>query len=189
MHILTPYTPLLLVAARRPTLLRNGGTDGWVESVGTGKGPCGRNSAPRSSPLHLHQDCSLAEKESCLEGLLPCLSATVQTAVMASTQPCMCACTCARPRAASGTCSQQPRGGAPPTWYQVGVGVTVQLVPRGPPLPPSVVRSSGKIKGVVTWKVECACWSLSCAYCRQCEGGPALQAPQEEEGAVFSSSP
>lgn len=38
MHILTPCTLLLLGAARRPTLLRNGGTDGWVELVGTGNG-------------------------------------------------------------------------------------------------------------------------------------------------------
>lgn len=51
-------------------------------------------------------------------------------------------------------------GGAPPTWYQVGVGVTVQLVPRGPPLPPSMVRSLGRIRGVVMWKEECACLVL-----------------------------
>lgn len=37
------------------------------------KGPCGHNSAPRSSQLHLYQDCSLAEEESCLGWLLPIL--------------------------------------------------------------------------------------------------------------------
>lgn len=33
-----------------------------MELMGTGKGPCGHNSAPRSSQLQMHQDCSLAER-------------------------------------------------------------------------------------------------------------------------------
>ena len=37
-----------------------------------------------------------------------------------------------------------------------GAGVTVQLVPRGPPLPSYVVGSSGKIREVVMWKEKCA---------------------------------
>ena len=42
-----------------------------VALVGTGKRLCGHKSAPRSSQLHLHQDCSLVEEESCLGWLLP----------------------------------------------------------------------------------------------------------------------
>lgn len=102
-----------------------------------------------------------------MSGMAAAPSAFNSSVVMASTQPCMCACMCAWPRAASGTCSQQP-GKAPPNWYQVrGAGHRAVSTQRPTPSS-SVLGSSGKIRGVVMWKEEWACWSLSCAYCRKC---------------------
>lgn len=59
---------------------------------------------------------------------------------------------CAWPRAASGTCSQQP-GKPHPTGIRWG-RVTVVSTQR--PTPSYMVGSSGKIRVVVVWKEKCA---------------------------------
>lgn len=122
--------------------------------MGTGKGPCGHNSVPRSSQLHLYQDCSLVEKR-VMSGMAAAPSAFnssdscdgLHLTLRVRVHVCMAQGSLRHMQSAAG---KKP----PPNWYQVGVGVTVQLVPRGPLLPPCMVGSLGKIRAVVTWKGE-----------------------------------
>ena len=78
-----------------------------------------------------------------------------------------------------------------------GVGVTVQLVPRDPPLAPCMVGCSGKIRAVVLWKEE---WSpeLVLKLCLLQEmwaepglpgEGPALQTPQKRRELCSRAAP
>lgn len=84
---------------------------------------------------------------------------------MATTHPCVCTCTCAWPRAASGTCSQQP-GKPCPTGIRWGRGHRAVSTQRT--TPSYVVGSSGKIWAVVVWKEVFQSWSLRGTYCRRC---------------------
>lgn len=105
-----------------------------------------------------------------MSGMVAAPSAsTVSTAVLASTRPCVCACMCAGPRAASGTCSLSSRE-SPAQLVSGRAGVTVQLVPRGTESGPafSVVYSSGKMRAVVRVRDSRLQRWTSHAYCRRC---------------------
>lgn len=84
---------------------------------------------------------------------------------MATTHPCVCTCTCAWPRAASGTCSQQ-LGKPHPTCIRWGRGHRAVSTQRT--TPSYMVGSSGKIRAVVVWKEVFQSWSLRGTYCKRC---------------------
>lgn len=71
---------------------------------------------------------------------------------MVTTHPCVCTCTCAWPRAASGTCNQQ-LGKPRPTGIRSGRGHRAVSTQRT--TPSYMVGSSGMIRAVVVWKEEC----------------------------------
>lgn len=194
MHILTPCTLLLLGAAHRPALLRHGGTNG------------GGVSGDRQEALWPQistQELSVTPAPGLQPGRGRVLSGMAAApSALNSTNSCdgphsPLACAHAyvhgpgQPQAHAVSSRESPA-----QLISGGVGVTVQLVPRDPPLAPCMVGSSGKIRAVVMWKEE---WApeLVLKLCLLQEmwaeqglpgGGPALQTPQEEEGAVFLSS-
>lgn len=114
---------------------------------------------------------------------------------MATTHPCVCTCTCAWPRAASGTCNQQ-LGKPRPTGIRWGRGHRAVSTQRT--TPSDMVGNSGKIRAVVVWKEECFRVGPSGAPTARGVGraGPTwgrtscpVNIPGRGGGAMFSSSP